>query len=106
MRLAHPRLRRACGALLLLFGIGCAARPAAVAPPTPPFDPVPDMADITYNDIAEIKAEVLWYYVTKQPENWQAFTVELGRGVYFPPDESGSSLRRPILLNSSSADVI
>ena len=42
---------------------------------------------VTEDDLREIKAAGLWYYVTKQPHAWQPFTVELGRGAYFPAEE-------------------
>lgn len=47
----------------------------------------PSLADVTEDDLRQIKAAGLWYYVTKQPHAWQPFTVELGRGAYFPADE-------------------
>jgi hypothetical protein len=47
----------------------------------------PPTLDVTDTDLAQIKAAGLWYYVTKQPHGWQPFTVELGRGAYFPARE-------------------
>jgi len=47
----------------------------------------PPTLDVTDTDLAQIKAAGLWYYVTKQPHSWQPFTVELGRGAYFPAEE-------------------
>ena len=47
----------------------------------------PTLADVTEDDLRKIKAAGLWYYVTKQPHAWQPFTVELGRGAYFPAEE-------------------
>ena len=46
----------------------------------------PPTLDVTETDLAQIKAAGLWYYVTKQPHAWQPFTVELGRGAYFPAE--------------------
>ena len=45
------------------------------------------LQDVTEDDLRKIKAAGLWYYVTKQPHAWQPFTVELGRGAYFPAGE-------------------
>ena len=47
----------------------------------------PTLQDVTEDDLRQIKAVGLWYYVTKQPHAWQPFTVELGRGAYFPAEE-------------------
>lgn len=47
----------------------------------------PTLGDVTEDDLRKIKASGLWYYVTKQPHAWQPFTVELGRGAYFPAEE-------------------
>lgn len=47
---------------------------------------VPPTLDVTEDDLRNIKAAGLWYYVTKQPHAWQPFTVELGRGAYFPAE--------------------
>lgn len=46
----------------------------------------PALGDVTEDDLRKIKAAGLWYYVTKQPHAWQPFTVELGRGAYFPAE--------------------
>ncbi len=46
----------------------------------------PPTLDVTEDDLRQIKAAGLWYYVTKQPHAWQPFTVELGRGAYFPTE--------------------
>lgn len=47
----------------------------------------PTLAEVTEDDLRKIKAAGLWYYVTKQPHAWQPFTVDLGRGAYFPAGE-------------------
>lgn len=50
------------------------------------WQPPAALADVTEDDLRQIKAAGLWYYVTKQPHAWQPFTVELGRGAYFPAE--------------------